>query len=94
MPTSPAKIHPDMANKKKATSDEQPKPGRGRPEKPPTTTVSARLPADLVDAVDRFIGATKPEPTMKSVLQDALEKYLAEKGFWPPRGSGANTQEE
>lgn len=66
-------------------TNEQPR--RGRPPAEPTMPVSARLPATLVEALDRYIGDTRPEPTTKSVLVDALEQYLREKGYWPPEES-------
>lgn len=58
--------------------------GRPRSKKPPGIPVSARLPENLVAALDTFIDELKPKPDRKAVIIDALERYLKEKGYWPP----------
>ncbi len=42
-------------------------------------------PAELFAALDRYIEETRPQPTDSSVLREALERYLTDKGYWPPK---------
>jgi hypothetical protein len=42
----------------------------------------------LLDAFDAYIASLEPRPAESTVLRLALEKYLTEKGFWPPSLGG------
>lgn len=44
------------------------------------------LDEDLLEAMERYIDATRPRPTTTAVLVTALEEHLKSKGYWPPSG--------
>ncbi len=39
----------------------------------------------LLDALEQCVAATRPRPTNTSVILAALEQYLTERGYWPPK---------
>ena len=41
-------------------------------------------PANLFDAMERFIASSRPQPTESECLRVALEEFLQKRGFWPP----------
>lgn len=61
------------------------KPGRpstgGRK---PGYVVYARINPALGAAFERYVEETRPKPTQTSVIELALERLLAEAGYWPP----------
>jgi hypothetical protein len=61
------------------------KPGRpstgGRK---PAYILYVRINPALGAAFDRYVEETRPKPTATSAAELALEKLLAEAGYWPP----------
>lgn len=47
---------------------------------------SFHLPEELQDALTAFCNDSDQDPGKSGVIRKALEKYLAEKGYWPPKG--------
>lgn len=41
-------------------------------------------PADLFEALEKFIAESRPQPTESECLRTALEQFLESKGYWPP----------
>lgn len=80
MPTTADTISPIMGRKKKTDKESTKYESKSHT----TINVSARLPEDLVAAMDRMINDLRPKPTTKALLEDALETYLEAKGYWPP----------
>lgn len=66
-----------MAKKKKPEGD--------KPKRSPNYTVFARIPPELGKAFDDYVNSLRPTPTATSVLQVAIEDFLIQKGFWPPK---------
>lgn len=49
-----------------------------------TPKLQFHIPPDLKAALDRYIDATRPEPTVTAVLRLAVERFLEGEGHWPP----------
>jgi hypothetical protein len=59
--------------------------GRGRPStgRTPTTTIFARVPPPLAEALEAYLEGLRPKPTTTAVVIAALEDFLEAKGYWP-----------
>lgn len=68
----------DGMSKPKKTDRTQPAEGRG-------PVYNLRLSHDLSAALTAFVNAQKVPPDKSQVLLKALEKFLEEDGFWPPK---------
>jgi hypothetical protein len=44
----------------------------------------------LSEALEAYLDTLRPRPTTTAIMITALEDFLAEKGFWPPKKGGAN----
>lgn len=51
-------------------------------------SVFARIDDAIGEALDAYLKAQRPRPTMTAVLETALEDFLRAKGFLPPQGEG------
>ncbi len=47
------------------------------------TAVNVQLPDDLVAAMEKMVESHRPETGKTAIIKHALEKYLAEYGYWP-----------
>lgn len=43
------------------------------------------LTAELQDALEEYLAATRPSPKKSEVMRTALEEFLVTRGFWPPK---------
>lgn len=72
-----------------ALMDSKKPSGRKRGRKPtgrtPTVPLLARVSPSLAEALQRYIDEQRPAPSQNSVLETAIEDFLAAKGFWPPK---------
>jgi len=66
-----------MAKKKPGKDARGPRPGR---------PVGLRIDETLAAALDAYIGSTSPRVSRTAALETALQRFLAEQGFWPPAG--------
>jgi hypothetical protein len=42
----------------------------------------------LFDALERYIGSTRPQPSEAECFRVALEEFLEKRGFWPAKEPG------
>jgi len=52
--------------------------------------ISFRIRTDLGDALHRYLKESSPHVSMKAAIETAIERFLAEQGYWP---SGSSAQE-
>jgi hypothetical protein len=60
--------------------------GGDEPKKRPGYPVFARIDASLGEAIEAYLEAQRPKPTLTSLLEVAIEDFLRSKGFWPRAG--------
>lgn len=74
-----------MAKHRNGEGGPKKKPGRptagGRK---PAYVLHCRIEPVLGKALERYIDATRPTPTLTSAVELALEQLLQAAGFWPP----------
>src|SRR5262249_25900156 len=83
----------DMPAKKSSSKKGSRKSAAGRPAtgRTPTTTLFARGPPELGEALDAYLDSLRPQPRPTAVVRVALEEYLRSKGFWPWPPPGPST---
>lgn len=76
-----------MARKKNKEEQDDPVPAKkpGRPSRSgPKIPVSVRLEPDMHKVLTDYVEGIRPRTDNSAVIVDALEKYFASKGLWPP----------
>jgi hypothetical protein len=48
------------------------------------------IPAELKDALDSFVNASRPKTSLTSCVEVAIEDFLKQHGAWPPPAKPAN----
>ena len=46
--------------------------------------IYAYIPPQLRKALNAYLENTRPNPSLTSAVEVALEEFLKERGFWPP----------
>lgn len=70
------------------------KGGKGKPEKPqgrsPSHPVFVRIKPELGVVLDRYVDESRPQTSVKAVIEYALEQYFSSIGLWPPEDPPAD----
>ncbi len=80
---------PGMGKNKNATPAPD-EPGKRRPGRPPqggrtpAYLLNTRLKPEFEDMIDEYIRKSKPEVTIKAIVEAALLDFFAASGIYPP----------
>jgi hypothetical protein len=76
-----------LADKIQGMSQKKDKKNPGRPAtgRTPSVTIFSRVPPPLAEALEAYLDSLRPKPSTTAVVIAALEDFLQEKGFWPPK---------
>jgi hypothetical protein len=72
-----------VANKRTTPDDSE-----GKKPKRTGVPVYAYVDPELRHALDRYLEETRPNPSLTSALEVALEEFLKARGYWPPKRKG------
>lgn len=60
------------------------KPSTAKPNRSPAYAIFVRINPELGDALDKYLGQARPQPTTRAVIETALQDFLTFHGCWPP----------
>lgn len=76
-----------MGKRKKTGDDMPPEAPTAPPSKRKRTGRNLNVWIDpaIMDAFDRYVAETEPNPTNTSTVETALKRFLGSVGYWPPQ---------